>query len=169
MTREDGRSITLSIAILLLLIVVLLSGCGPAYHLRKAKHHWNKAIEKGATTTVDTTWQTIPVIVPEITFETILKPDWQLHYIRTTDTLRREDPATGTKVSVKVDLNEDCPEDCVRKIYVKTEVPTDTVYVDCPTAVNMTAKAGHTNWDMIVMAVFCLAVGYIARAMLRRD
>lgn len=161
MTREKGRSITLSIAIIMLLIVTLMSSCGPAYHLRKAKHHWNKAIEKGATTTVDTTWQSIPVIVPEFTFETILKPDWHYHYIPTTDTLKREDPATGAKVSVKVDLNEGCPEDCIRKIYVKTEVPKDTVYADCPTAVHMEAKAGHTNWDMIVLAVLCLALGAI--------
>lgn len=161
MTRENGRSITLSIAIIMLLIVTLMSSCGPAYHLRKAKHHWNKAIEKGAETTVDTTWQTVPVIVPEFTFETILKPDWHYHYIPTTDTLKREDPATGAKVAVKVDLNEGCPEDCVQKISVKAEVPRDTVYADCPTSVNMTAKAGHTNWDLVILAIAVAAAGYL--------
>lgn len=159
MTRKE-LSFLLWMA-LIIIILVFASGCGAPYHLKRAKHHWNKAIEKGAKTTVDTTWQTVPVIVPEITFETILKPEWHYHYIPTTDTLKREDPATGAKVSVKVDLNEGCPEDCIREIYVKTEVPPDTVYADCPTGVNMTAKAGHTNWDMIVLAIFCLALGAI--------
>lgn len=156
MTRKDK---TLLIAGIMLLIVILMSSCGPAWHLGRAKHHWNKAIEKGAETTVDTTWQTVPVIVPEFTFETVLKPDWDYHYIPTTDTLKREDPATGAKVSVKVDLNEGCPEDCIEEIYVKTEVPPDTVYADCPTAVTMEAKAGHSNWDMIVL---CFAVGAVS-------
>lgn len=160
MTRKEWTFI-IWIAVLVL-ILLCASSCGPAYHLKRAKHHWNKAIEKGATTTVDTTWQSIPVIVPEFTFETILKPDWHYHYVPTTDTLKREDPATGAKISVKVDLNEECPEDCIRKIYVKTEVPPDTVYADCPTAVHMEAKAGHTNWDMILMGIAVGLVCYIA-------
>lgn len=144
---------------MLVLILLCASSCGPAYHLKRAKHHWNKAIEKGAKTTVDTTWQTIPVITPSIQFSTTIKPDWvNMEVKKTTFTSEHE---SGARTDVNVGLREDCPPECIEYVEIDTYCPPDTVKIEVPTYVNMTAKAGHTNWDMIALAVFCLVVGAI--------
>lgn len=158
MTRKE-LSFLLWIA-LIIIILVFASGCGPSYHLKRAKHHWNKAIEKGATTTADTTWQTIPVITTAIRFSTTIRPDWTKLEIKR-PTFTAEDPDSGAKTQVDVGLREACPPDCIEYIEIESYCPPDTVKIEVPTAVSMTAKAGHTNWDMIVLAIACLGAGAV--------
>jgi hypothetical protein len=78
------------------LIALILSACGPSYHLRMSQKHLRKAQIKGAIITPDTIWKTVPIITPEIKFETVLKP------INVKDTLIVRDKESGgvTKVFI---------------------------------------------------------------------
>lgn len=157
MTRKE---LSFLLWMALIIILVFASGCGPSYHLKRAKHHWNKAIEKGAKTTVDTVWQTIPVISPAITFTTTIRPDWVNMEVKKT-TFTAEDEKTGAKTDVDVGLREGCPPDCIEYVEIHTHVPEQKKEEKVPASIHMEARAGHSNWGMIVLALFCLGVGAI--------
>jgi len=158
MTRKE-QSLLMWI-LFIIIIAVIASACGPAYHLGRAKHHWNKAIEKGATTTVETTWHTIPVITTAIRVSTTIRPDWTKLEIKR-PTFTAHDEKTGAKTDVEVILRPDCPPECIDTFRIDTTVPPQKQEKKVPTAVHMEAKAGHTNGDMIVLAIACLGAGAV--------
>jgi hypothetical protein len=57
--------------LLFILSVMVLSSCGPAYHLRKAKKHLLLAEAKGASITADTIFRDVPV--PQVRVDTTVK------------------------------------------------------------------------------------------------
>lgn len=157
-----GRIITfVPVIIFVILMIVLLSlgSCGPAYHLRMAK-------KKGAEIKFDTTWTTIPVITPEIkfAFDTKLYPEWQKHSF-SRDTLRFKDKKTGVEVKAKLTLKIGCPEDCIDELILSGKCPKDTVYITVPVASNMEIKAGYGFWHYLLrIGPICLVIGSILGA-----
>ncbi len=159
MTRRE-KSLFITLAFLVLLVFIMsLSGCGPAYHLKRAEHHIDKAIKKGADIKKDT------IIFyfksPEIKFQTTFKPQWldgaPVPLWR--DTLTTKDPKTGATVKAKIDLKKDCPDDCIKTVYLAADVPPQDQKAEVPCD---TLEAGYTLWEIIILGIACLAVGAVA-------
>lgn len=156
MTRSQLQKLaTLIIAVLLALTVFLLGGCGPAYHLQRAKHHTQRAIDKGADIKKDTIL--FHFRSPEIKFSTTIRPEWldgaPVPLWR--DTLTAKDEKTGATTKAKISLKPGCPEDCIDTLYLETIVPPQdgTAEVPCETV-----QAGYTVWQLVGT---CIAVGTV--------
>lgn len=157
MTKKDT---TLLVAIILLIIILIgMSGCSASWHLRRAEHHIDKAIERGAEIKKDTIL--FHFKSPEIKFSTTITPAWldgaPVPLWR--DTLIAKDKKTGTIVKAKIDLKEGCPEDCIDTVYLEANVPPQdhTAEVPCKTITNK----GYTLWEIIILGIAALAVGAI--------
>jgi len=57
--------------VLFILIAVLISACGPAYHLNRAARHELIAISKGAKIQVDTFYKVVQIRIKETTKDTL--------------------------------------------------------------------------------------------------
>lgn len=127
------------------IVVLLCVSCGPAAKLRRAQRLIDKAIADGAK--VDTTWTNVKFVAPAVNFNTtITDPQWQ-------DTVYFKDPNTGVEVKIK---RVQIPGE-KETVYVEGKCPPLPVEVPCPTEVKV--SAGFTWWDMLILAIFCLAVG----------
>lgn len=150
MTRLTDKKplLTLIVFILMLFIVMMLSSCGVNYHLRMAK-------KKGADFMVDTTWHTIPLITPEIKFETTLKP------VNVKDTLIARD-ASGAVTKVFIHQRDTV----IDSVFIQTTCPPDTVYKKVPVSVHNQIKSPHGFWYYLFrLALPCLIVGFIVGVM----
>lgn len=58
---------------ILFLTVIILSGCGPSWHLKQSKRHKLKAIQLGAVVKVDTVFTEKTVITKEVKTDTLFK------------------------------------------------------------------------------------------------
>lgn len=159
MTRLTRKDSSLLLAIFILIIILIgMAGCGPAYHLRRAEHHIDKAIEKGAEIKKDTI--TFHFKSPEIKFRTTITPSWldgaPIPLWR--DTLTAKDKKTGATVKAKIALKKGCPEDCIDTVYLEMNVPPQNQTVDVPCD---TVQAGYTRWDMIVLALAMIPGGWL--------
>lgn len=106
---------------LLLLLVVIMSGCGvlrpsddkkAARHLRKSKKHERLAIGYGAVIYPDTVFTEVKVLVPEVRFDTLVRvQNW-------TDTIVVSKDKVITRVVVKPETKE---------VYIDSKC--DTVWV----------------------------------------
>jgi hypothetical protein len=138
-----------------LLILVLLSSCGPTWHLQQAKKHIKKAEQKGANIVADTTYKKIKFEIdgPKTSFS--LGPT----------VLQRKDGVVNRYV---------LKDTIIYKDRIKTEIRDNTVYVECPdqekevevpVAVDTTIKAGYTKWQLISNAIgaglFMFVVGFL--------
>src|SRR5688572_18723911 len=124
--------------------ITIFTSCGPAVKLRRAERIIKKAELQGATWTVDTVYRDIPVIVPEIKFDTLIR---ELNF---KDTL----VITRNKVVTKIKV------DTINKtIYVSTKCPERSTIQKTPVIVNKTIQAKTwLRWWYILVA---FAVGYI--------
>jgi len=126
-----------------ILIAVLLSACGPSYHLKRAARHELIAISKGAKIQVDTFYKVIQLRIKETTKDTLFisKPG---------DTIRI------SKDRLKL-VYIDLPGDSV---YIKGKCESDTVEVRVPVTVTKVVHgpASGIRWYWLLLA---FAVGLI--------
>jgi hypothetical protein len=134
-----------------LLIALILSSCGVNHHLRKSQKHLKKAIALGAKVTPDTTWKTVPIITPEIKFETVLKP------INVKDTLIVRDRESGGVTKVFIHKTDTL----IRSIFIQTTCPQDTVFVKVPVAVHNEIKTPRGFWYYAKWIFGAAVIGFI--------
>jgi hypothetical protein len=134
-----------------LLLVLILASCGPSYHLRMAQKHTRKAILKGGVVTPDTTWQTVPIITPEIKFETVLKP------INVKDTLIVRDKESGGVTKVFIHKTDTL----IRSVFIQTTCPSDTIYKEVPVAVRNEIKTPRGFWYYAKWIFGAAVIGFI--------
>lgn len=136
-----------------LAIILLLSSCGPSYYLKKAERALKKAEQLGADISADTVYVDREIIVPETHFDTVLT---EVNF-RDTITVTKDRVVTRVKVNT-----------VEKKIFVETECPPDTLKIRVPVTVTKEISAGYSLWEMIILAIVCLLVGYGARALQKR-
>lgn len=141
----------------LILLVLILSGCGTTdkatRQLKKAERHIAKAIALGADVKADTITITKQVITPEYKTDTVVK----VKNFR--DTVRIENNRIAWKVKV---------DTITKKLYVQATVKPDTVYVDVPVAVHTNIKAGYTLWDLIILAFVAFFTGVLLSPLVKK-
>lgn len=116
---KDGRNGAPPPAAIVLLCVLLM-GCGANYHLKRSKYHLQMAIAKGAVITADTIFKEIPVVTERMVHDTVVR------HTNRTDTLFIK----HTKYSVKLKY------DTIHKTqYVQVECKPDTILVRVPVKV----------------------------------
>lgn len=118
-----------------MVILWILTSCGPAYHLKKAK-------EKGAEVTTDTIYQDVKVFIPLVKLDTVF----------------RSMPG-DTVTIVKDRLQMKYVQIQGGTVYLQGKCLPDTVKVKVPYAVTTTIKAGYTGWKLAGMILFGLVVG----------
>lgn len=133
------RSKFLLIFLIIMFLLWLLMGCGPAYHLKKAK-------EKGAEITSDTIFRDL--ITERRVTDTIVK--FQELRRLLIDTLVIE--TTRWKTRTKIDTVNNT-------IFQEVEIKPDTIRVE--TIINNEIKAGYTGLKLAGMIVFGLVVGLL--------
>jgi hypothetical protein len=152
MTRNQEKSLGYALILIVIAIVLMtLSSCGVNHHLRKSKKHLERAIAKGAKIRPDTTWKTIPVITPEIKFETTLKP------VNVKDTLIARDKESGAVTKVFIHKTDTL----IRSVFIETTCGQDTVFVKVPVAVNNEIKTPRGFWYYTKWIGAALIVGFI--------
>lgn len=136
-----------------IILLVILSACGPAHHLRRAERlkermdeQIDKAITKGAEVKRDTVFKEIQVIVPEVKTDTVFKAG----PIGDTVTIIQE------KLKIKymklpgdtVYIDGECEADTVKLI-----VPVETkTTIDCPPE----AKIKWFHWLALFLVLVLL-------------
>jgi hypothetical protein len=138
---------------ILFIVLIGLQSCGVNYHLKRAKHHQEKAIEKGAVVTSDTIFQTTTVTIPERVTDTLI----QNVSFRDTITITKDRIVT----KVKINLRDSA-------VYVAVKCPEEKKEVKTAAIVNTTieAKPGfwkRLKWYLIVGAI-AFAGGYFVRS-----
>jgi hypothetical protein len=130
-----------------LILLIILSSCSSANKLRRAEKLISKAEELGAKWRVDSVQVEVPVIVPEIRVDSIFvaKPG---------------DSVVIFKDRLKVILKRMAKD----TIMIQAECLADTIRVKVTKTVTKTiqAKSGYTLWEMIILGIAALAVGYVA-------
>lgn len=111
----------LFIKLLFTIIVLSHIGCSAKYHAKRAKHHHDKAIQKGHTIQTDTVYIPDTIIVPSIRIDTF----FHVKEARDTITITRDNIIT--KLLWKHD-----------SIYLESECLADTIYRDIPVTVQET-------------------------------
>jgi hypothetical protein len=129
-------------AITLLLTILLLTSCGPAFHVKRYNHHMAKALQKGAKVGTDTTYTLTKLKVEGIKVRFIPKPIFP-----NGDTIYFEKEKVTTKVLLKHD-----------SIFVETNCP-DTVYQFKTHTVTKTVTAVQNSWLKWWMLIIAAAAG----------
>lgn len=129
-----------------LAIILFISSCGPAYHLKQAERHLRKAEIKGAQVRVDTVYKTIEVIRPETHFDTV----FTVLNFRDTITLEKDRIITRIKFDTMT-----------RQIYVNTICPPDTISIEVPVSVTKEIKTGWPWWWLLVAGFVGAAIGHL--------
>jgi hypothetical protein len=140
--------------IIILSLALILSGCGPAFYLRKSERNLKKAIAKGAIITADTVYIEKQIFVPEVKTDTIFES-------------QQGDTVVIQKDRLKIKY-VNLPGE---KVYIEGECAADTVYIKTPVAVTKTIKAGKSIWNythwFAILFFFGCVVGFFIRQMLR--
>lgn len=146
-TSKERRIFTLLIAALLFIIILMgLSSCSDkaTRQLRRAKKLEEKAIANGAKVTADTVFIDKPVYIPEVKTDTIFQSE-------------EGDTVIIEKDRLKIKY-VNMPADSV---YIEGECKADTIIQRVRFAVTKKISSGHTTWDMVILAIFCLPVGWL--------
>jgi len=130
-----------------ILILILLTSCGPAAYLKRAERSIAKAKEKGAKVKTDTTFHTFKIEGAKGQFDLgdiILQRKDNVH----------ERPILKDTV--------------IYKDRIRTEIKDNKIFVECPdeekevpVAVTTEISAGYTVWDLIKIALFGAVVGFL--------
>jgi len=132
---------------ILVLFIMLMSGCSARWHLKRAQHHINKAEQKGASIDSDTVFIEKEVFVPEIKTDTVFESQ-----PGDTVTIEKE------KLTIKyVKLPGD-------KVYIEGKVKSDTVIVKVPHQVVTNIEAPpcpYRWWHILVGFLIGLVVGVL--------
>lgn len=140
-------------------VVVLLASCSASNLVRRADKLIARAEAKGAKWHTDTTFHTINLHVPGIEFKTTLAaPNWA-------DTI-----LIGSKgkdsIQVKILRIPATPKE-PEKVFVQVACPDQVAAARVPVVVNRKIDAGYSLWDMIILAIVCLIVGYFSRILIK--
>jgi hypothetical protein len=185
----NPRLITFLIFVLLVVIMLMFSGCRSATgHLRQAEKHINKAKEKGAKVSNDSIFVEVPIVVTEIKDSITVKTH--------TDTLRIVElckEVISTPKAIKSLQSEIRPIVEVDTVYqlefiskgAKINIPIHVrisdknqvfsysitspgIKVDLPVTVPcQTVKSGHTKWELIISAIIALILGIVIGRVIR--
>lgn len=130
-----------------IIILILLTSCGPAAYLKRAERSIAKAKEKGAVVKSDTTFHTFKVEGAKGEFNlgdiVLNRKDFTRDRLVLKDTVIYKD-----KIKIKVEkekIQVECPD-------VKEKVP---VVIDTK------ISAGYTTWDLIKLSIVVLIVGFL--------
>jgi hypothetical protein len=134
--------------LLFILSVMVLSSCGPAYHLRKAKKHLLLAEAKGASITADTIFRDVPV--PQVRVDTTVK------FITLEKLLHDTITVVQNKTVVKIKYQEK-----EKTIYVNVEPEKKKETMRVPVIVNKKIVSGHTNFRLIMASLLALIIGFV--------
>jgi len=136
---------------LLIISVVIFSGCGASHHLKRAKFHIAKAEALGASIEVksDTIVQFKDVPFPVVKFDTVFNVSH--------DTVRFTKDSIEYKVLVRNNKVYIHSQSKPRYFRVK-----ETVYVNKTT----TIKAGFTAWDIIKWCLFVAVLSVLLSRLL---
>lgn len=116
-----------------IIAILLVTACGPASKLRRAKRLIASAETSGATVVTDTVFKEVPVYVKEMRIDTIVqRVDFR-------DTLVVTKDRVVTRI--KIDPVE-------KTVYVKTVCPPDTLRIKVPVVVTKKISAGYTGWGV---------------------
>lgn len=135
-----------------LAIILLLSSCGPSHYLKKAERALKKAEQLGASVKSDTVYIDREIIVPQTHFDTVLS----MQNFRDTITVTKDRVVTRVKVNT-----------VEKKIFVETECPPDTIKIRVPVTVTREISSGYSLWELIILALAALAVGFGAGRFLK--
>jgi len=138
------------------IICFSLSGCGAAWHIKRAEKHIAKAEEKGAKwrneTRMDTVYKDTAVYIAGVEMDS----SFDLSGSPTPDTI----VITKDNIITKVVVNT-----VKGKAYVKTVKVPETKYVRVPVIVNRnitrTLKAGITNWQVVGLCSFFFVLAFM--------
>lgn len=143
--------------ILLIVLVVILAGCGSTdkanRQLKKAERALARAVALGAEVKPDTIYVTKQVITELHETDTVVKVKSFI------DTVRIENERLAWKV--KVDTVE-------RKVFVKAICKPDTIRIKVPVTVETKIKAGHSTWDLILLAIVIFVVGVFLSPLIKK-
>jgi hypothetical protein len=150
MTRNQEKSLGYAlILVVIAILLITLSSCGVNYHLRMA-------VKKGGEISTDTTWKTLPIITPEIKFETTLKP------VNVKDTLIARDKESGAATKVFIHKTDTL----IRSVFIETTCPKDTVFITVPVAVTneISCPPKDNKWKWIALALgVVLIIGLVLK------
>jgi len=116
-----------------IIAILLVTACGPASKLRRAKRLIAQAETSGATVVTDTVFKEVPLYVKEMRIDTIV----QRVDFRDTITVTKDRVVTR----IKIDPVE-------KTVYVKTVCPPDTLRIKVPVVVTKKISAGYTGWGL---------------------
>jgi hypothetical protein len=139
---------------LVIALAVTLASCGPAAKLRRAERLIAEAEAQGATVTMDTIFVDKLVITAPTQFDTVLS------VVGFGDTLTIEKEKIVTRIKVNT---------VTKEIFVETKCPPDTIKINVPYTVTrkISARDGYSMWQMIILALVFLLVGYGVRAFVK--
>jgi hypothetical protein len=135
-----------------LFIVLILASCSPAAKIRRAEKLIKRAEELGARWHVDSVVTEIEMPVPQIQTDTIVH-------------IKRGDTVVIEKDRLKVVIRRVARD----TIMVSAECQADTIRTKVTKTITKTIKApGYSLWQMIILALVFLFVGYGVRSFMRR-
>lgn len=134
----------------ILVLILMLSGCKAGYHLKRAKHHIQKAELKGATWTRDTVYKQIEVVREQVKHDTVF-------HTKVGDTVIVE------KDRLKV-VYVRLPGDSV---YIEGECKPDTVRIKVPVEVTNTIKSPPAKVKWWMWLLIGVGAGVLVVAILR--
>lgn len=163
MTRLTLKEKSLTIATIMLIVLIILIGlssCGPAHYLKKAERAIEKAKELGADVKKDTI--IFHFKSPEIKFETTIRPEWinGSPISLSKDTLIAMDKKTGATIKAKIQQSHNCPDSCntIQTVYLSADVPPQDQRAEVPCDQFST---GYTKWDLIILALAMIPGGWL--------
>lgn len=165
-TKKDKRAAFGFTVIALVILLFLLSSCSnkavkytrkAAKHERKRNEFIQKAIAHGAKINVDTSWAIVPILSPEIKFETVLSP------LSFKDTIIVRDPNTGQEIKVKVNVDTTSREP-KGTISIKSKTPPQKSEQKVPIATSTKITACHGFWYDAKLCAIAAVLGFGAGA-----
>ena len=131
-----------STLLILILAGALLASCGPVAKLRRAERLIAEAEAKGAKWHSDTVYKEIPLIIPQVRTDTVLR-------------VSQGDTVFVAKDRLKIKFVR-LPGDSV---FIEGKCESDTVKIEVPVSVTKTISAGYSLWQLILAGLFGVVLG----------
>lgn len=129
--------------IIVTLLILLISGCGPAYHAKRMKYHERMYYAKGGEAKSDTVYIEKTVTIPEVKLDTVFQSKPQDTVYLTKDRLRIK----------YVNLPGD-------SVFIQGECKDSIIKIKEPIYINktITAKSGLPWWVYVVFGISALVI-----------
>jgi hypothetical protein len=137
--------------LLYIILLLLLASCGQRFHVKRAKHHMDKALQKGAHIGTDSTFIERKIKIEGVKVRFIPKPIFPNQ-----DTIYFEKQKVVTKVLLRHD-----------SIFVETNCP-DTVFHFKERTITKTITAINKSWLKWWMLLIAAMLGAILFGILKR-